>query len=109
MAITPKVLGQAIPGAATPADLVTAGGAETITVSTISCCNRNAASTTFKIEVAVAAAVSEAKQALYEDITIAGNDTFAATVGVTLGNSDVIRCESASGFVAFQAFGHVET
>jgi len=109
MAITPSILAQTQPGAASLTDSYTVPGATTTTISTITACNTNAASTTFQVTVAPAGAVDANVHALYEDITIAGNDTFAATLGITLGATDVIRVESASGNVVFHIYGHEET
>lgn len=44
-------------------------------------------------------------QYLYYDLPLDANDTFIATIGLTLANSDVIRVQAASNGIAFNFFG----
>lgn len=74
------------------------------TVSTLSVCNRGTA-TTFRVSMAVAGAADDVKQYLYYDLPIGANDTFLATIGITLGETDVVRCYAASDNVSFNLFG----
>ena len=102
---TLKVLGQSAPTAATLTDLYTVPAATQTTVSSITVCNRSATATTFRLSVAVAGAADATTQYLYYDVDINGNDTFTATLGITLGATDKIRCYATLATVTFTAFG----
>lgn len=103
MAEVLKVLGQQIPAAATLTALYTA--AAVATVSSLVACNESVSAATIRISVAVAGAGDDPKQYLYFDLPLAANDSFAATLGITLSASDVVRCQSSNGQVAFNLFG----
>ncbi len=97
-------------GAATAGTLVTASGNGTV-VSTITVCNTSSPATTFRIWVRTGGNVSTdsvATQALFYDMTLAGNDTFVAQIGATLSSSGTpenIRVQAAATGVVFVAFG----
>lgn len=103
MAVTCKVLGQAAPSATTETTLYTA--AAQAVASTILVCNRSASPATFRVSVAVAGAATENKQYIYYDIAVSGNDTFAATIGITLGATDVVRVYGSTATLSFTLFG----
>ncbi len=105
MADTPKILGQSNPLAATPTDLYTVPSSTNTTVSTIFVANRSATATSFRISVADAGAADSNEQYLYYDVSIAGNDTFAATVGLALEATDKIRVYATLATLSFNAFG----
>lgn len=105
MTNTIKVLGQANPSAATLTDAYTVPGATTATVSSIMVANRSSVATAFRISVAVAGAADSNEQYLYYDIAIPGNDTFAATLGVTLAATDVVRVYATLATLSFQIYG----
>lgn len=103
MAATNKVLGQSAPNATTETTLYTAPSQAV--VSTMMICNRSTTPTTFRVSVGVAGAATENKQYLYYDLTIAGNDTFAATIGMTLAATDVVRVYAGTNTLSFTLFG----
>lgn len=103
MATAAKVLGQAAPSATTETTLYTAPSQAV--ASTILVCNRSASPTSFRVSVAVAGAATENKQYLYYDLAIAGNDTFAATIGLTLAATDVVRVYAGAATLSFTLFG----
>lgn len=103
MTTTNKVLGQAAPNATTEGTLYTAPSAAIC--STLIVCNRSATPTTFRVSVGVGGAATENKQYLYYDVPIAGNDTFAATIGLTLANTDVVRIYAGAATLSFTLFG----
>jgi hypothetical protein len=105
VAETFKVLGQSNPGAATPADLYTVPAATKTVISTLVVANRSATPDKFRISIAVAGEVTDNKQYLYYDVDIPGNDTFAATLGVTIATTDVVRVYSTNGTCSFNLFG----
>lgn len=105
MAASPKVLGQSNPLATTLTDAYTVPGATRTTVSTITVANRSATATSFRISVAVAGAADSLEQYVFYDIPIQGNDTFAGTIGITLGPADVVRVYAALATLSFNIFG----
>lgn len=105
MATANKVLGQSKPGAATLTDLYTVPGATSTVASTITVCNQSSVATSFRISVAPAGAADTASQYLYYDVAIAGNDTFAATIGITLATTDVVRVYNTLATLSFSLFG----
>ena len=100
-----KVLGQSNPLAATLTDIYTVPAAKYAVVSSIVVCNRSATPTAFRVTVAVAGAAHDDKQCLYYDIPIPGNDTFVATIGVTLAATDVVRVYTILATCSFNLFG----
>lgn len=105
MAETLKVLGQSVPVANALTDAYTVPAATQATVSSVVVANQNSGTTVFRVSIAVAGAADTAKQYLYYDLPLAGNDTFVATIGVTIGATDVIRVMSSLGNVSFNIFG----
>ena len=105
MTDTLKVLGQSAPGAASLTDLYPVPGATGTAVSSVSVCNRSATPTTFRLSVAPAGAADANSQYLYYDVPIAGNDTFVATLGITLAATDKVRCYATLATLSFSLFG----
>ena len=104
MAQTLKLLGQSAPSATTETDLYTVPSATTTVISSLVICNRSTA-TTFRVYVADAGAATANKQYLYYDTPIGANDTFIATIGITLEATDVLRVYAGSANLSFNAFG----
>ena len=104
-----KTLEQANPAATTLTDFYTVPAATTTVVSSIVICNQASTDATFRISVAVAGAVNSAKQYIYYDTTIYGNDSFVATIGGALGATDVIRIYASSATLSISAFGAENT
>jgi hypothetical protein len=112
MATTYKVLGQASPLAATPTILDAVVPTSTSwVVSTITVCNQSSIATAFRISVRKAADASSelAKQFLYYDVVIAGNDTFTATVGLSLATGDAVWVYATLATLSFNLFGSAIT
>jgi hypothetical protein len=105
MANVYKILGQSSPAATTPVDLYTVPTATSTVCSSISICNRGTTQTTFRVSISQAGAATENKDYIYYDVTLAGNDTFIATIGVTLATTDKIRVYSGNNNLSFQLFG----
>ena len=104
MAETLKVLGQLNPSATTLSTLYTVPAATSATVSTLVVCNQSTAGS-FRVSVAVAGAVDNAKQYLYYDTAIAANASFGFTIGITLATTDVVRVYASSTTMSFNLFG----
>ncbi len=105
MAISYLVLGQIIPPANAATNLYTVPPYISTVVSTIAVCNQANTPTTFSLSIRPAGANVETKHYLNYNTAIAGNDTIALTLGITLATTDVITATSASGTVSFVAFG----
>jgi len=105
MAEAYKVLGQSDPVAATLTDAYTVPGATSTVVSTVTVANRAATGTSFRISVAQAGAANNDDQYVWYDIAIPGNDTFGATMGLTLATTDVVRVYATLATLTFSIFG----
>lgn len=105
MATTYKILGQSKPSAATLTAAYTVPALTTATVSTITVANQSATATAFRISVAINGAADTAAQYLYYDIAISGNNTFATTIGITLGAGDIVRVYNTLATCSFNIFG----
>lgn len=105
MAEAQLVLGQAAPGATTATTLYTVPGATSAVVSTLVVTNRAATADTFRVSIRIAAAADATKQYLYYDVAIPGNDTFVATIGLTLATTDVVTVYAGTANLTFQLFG----
>ena len=100
-----KVLGQSNPNAATLTDMYTVPGSKQVTGSSFVVTNRSGTLTTFRISIAVSGAADDDKQYIYYDVRIAGNDSFTATIGVTLAATDVVRVRATLATLSFNFFG----
>ncbi len=100
-----KVLDQTAPSATTLTDAYTVPAATSAVVSTITVCNRSATPTAFRVSVAPAGAGDTVAHYLYYDVAILGNDTFAATLGITLAATDVVRVYATLATLSFSIFG----
>jgi hypothetical protein len=102
---TIKVLGQSSPSATSLTDAYTVPALTAAAISSIIICNRGVEYANVRISVAVAGAADDVKQYVYYDLLCDPNNTFIATVGLTLSAADVIRVYSDTGNVSFQFFG----
>ncbi len=105
MATTIKSLGQSAPSATTETDLYTVPALRSAVISTVLVCNRGATATTFRISHAVGGGVTANKDYLYYDVTIAGNDTFAATLGICMAATDKMKVYAGNGNLSFNLYG----
>lgn len=99
------VLAQISPslGSLTPAYTVPVS--TTATISSISICNTTATPATFRISIQIGGTGDNIKQYLYYDLPLLNNDTFIATVGLTLGTGDIIAVQTNANNIAFNIFG----
>ena len=105
MPTTYKVLAQSKPTAATLTNAYTVPALTQTTVSSLVVANQTATATAFRISVAIGGAADTPAQYLYYDIAIPANDTFVATVGVTLGAGDIIRVRNTLANLSFNFYG----
>lgn len=111
MPTTYKILGQVDTGTTNPAVLYTVPNApatQTI-VSSIVVANRSSVDIAgFRVSINPNGVGPSSEQYLYYDVPIAQNDTFIATVGITMDSDDTITVEAtglAAGDLSFQLFG----
>ena len=105
MAQAYKVLGQSNPSATTLTALYTVPASTSAVASTIFVANRSSVATSFRISIAKAGAGDSGEQYIYYDIAIPGNDTFAATVGISLATTDVVRVYATLATLSFTLSG----
>ena len=106
MAVTYKVLGQVAPNANTVSNVYTVPAATQAIVSTIMIVNRNNnANATYRIAVQPGGAALANQHYIAFDAPIAALDTVALSLGITLGNTDIISVYSANANLSFSVFG----
>jgi hypothetical protein len=109
MAEIRKILGQldADDAASGVAYTVAAGSREAI-VSSLVFCNRSTTATLCAFVASSGDAVSSSDQFIYHNLSLPANDTFVATIGITLSGGDKIgiACDSAlASAVTVNVFG----
>jgi hypothetical protein len=109
MASTRKILGQVAPSAATPTTLYIVPSATDAVISSVTVCNRGAVETTFRIAIRQGGAGLSNEHYLYYDVIIAANDTFIATIGLTLAALDVVTVYATLATLSFHIYGQENT
>jgi hypothetical protein len=102
---TLKVLGQSNPLATTLTTLYTVPAATSTVCSSIVVCNRSATPTTFRIAVRPLGAAISNEHYLFYDVNILANDSFIATIGITLAETDVVSVYATLATLSFSLFG----
>jgi hypothetical protein len=105
MALAYKVLGQINPTANTFTTIYTVPSATSTIVSTLVVCNQANTATTFSVAVQPQGASLVSKNYLNFNTPLPANDSITLTIGMTLGNTDILSGNAASGSVSFSAFG----
>jgi len=100
-----KVLGQSNPSAITATTLYTVPASRSTVVSTITITNLASTSATFRIAIRQGGAALANAQYVAYDSNLAGNNTVALTLGITLATTDVVTVYASTANVTFQAFG----
>lgn len=100
-----KVLGQLACAATTEEAVYKVPSAKQAVISTVVICNRTSSSVTFRLYVAVDDAATDNKMYLYYDASLPGNDTFTATLGITMGADDELRFYCSAASCSVNAFG----
>jgi hypothetical protein len=99
-----KIIGQSAPSATTEATLYTVPDSKGAVISSLTVCNRGAAAT-FRVSVSYGGNATANTDYIYYDLPIAANETFIATIGVTVSNTDKIRVYASTANLTFQAYG----
>lgn len=102
---TYKILGQSIPTSNSLTTLYTVPSSGQSVSSSIVCCNQNASYAKIRISVAIAGAADTLAQYLAYDLQVPGNESYIATIGISLQATDVVRVQSDTGNVSFNLFG----
>lgn len=105
MATTYKVLGQSAPSATTATTLYTVPSSTQAVVSTIAVCNRGSSSATFRVAIRPDGASLATSHYIAYDSTVTANNSTFITIGVTLGDTDVITVYASTADLTFSAFG----
>lgn len=71
----------------------------------ITVCNRNAYTTSFRLNIAIKAAATDPKQYLYYDLPVPAHDNFMATFRVTLNAADVVRVYAGTSGLSVTLYG----
>ena len=105
MGILYKVLGQVQSTANTSTTLYTVPALTNTVLSTITVCNQANTFAWFNLAVQPAGASLVSKNYINYNTPVPGNDTISLTLGITLGNTDVISCNANTSTISFNAFG----
>lgn len=105
MATNYKVLGQSAPSATTDTTLYTVPAATQAVISTITVANRATTAATFRIAVRPDGAALANQHYVAFDVLIDPNATTTFTLGITLGDTDVVTVRASTANLSFCAFG----
>lgn len=100
-----RVLAQSSPAAGVLTDAYTCATTGAV-ISSVVICSRSPSVVAFvRISVAVGGAADDPSQYVYYDLPMPPNDTFIATVGISLRTGDIIRVYSDQAVISFNIFG----
>jgi hypothetical protein len=106
MTDTLKVLGQAYPTAATITTLYTVPALTSTTCSTLTICNLSTTTAdTVSVLVKIGGAATSNQQYIIYLMPMQPNNTYTATIGITVATTDVVSCFSTNGTCSFNLFG----
>lgn len=105
MATNYKVLGQSAPSATTATTLYTVPSSTQAVISTVNVCNRGTAAATFRIAVRPDGATLANQHYIAYDVNISPGQSIPWTIGITLGDTDVVTVYASTADLAFSAFG----
>jgi hypothetical protein len=100
-----KVLGQVAPSATTATTAYTVPSATQAVLSTIVVANRASSAGSYRIAIRPDGASLATTHYVAYDIAIAANDSTALTLGITLGDTDVVTVYASSADMTFSVFG----
>lgn len=105
MATNYKVLGQASPTSNADTNLYTVPASTQTVISSIVICNRDSSNNTFRIAVRPANTALANQHYISFDTDVPARDTISLSLGLSLGNTDVITINTMSGNVSYSIFG----
>lgn len=100
-----KVLGQEQANTNATVTLYTVPSATQAIISTVNVCNLASANSTFRLAVRPAGAVLQLKHHLNFDTIVPGRDSINISLGLTMGNTDVLTGYANTGNIVFNVFG----
>tara|TARA_Y100000114_G_C11605166_1_gene252400 strand:+ start:134 stop:463 length:330 start_codon:yes stop_codon:yes gene_type:complete len=100
-----KILGQVADASANDVELYLVPASTSAIVSSITVCNREAATNTFRISTKTDNSSVANTDYIAYDTSIAANDTVTLTLGITLQAGAEISVGASDANVTFQAFG----
>lgn len=100
-----RVIKQNSPIASTLTDMYVVPINLLVTLGSLVVCNRENATTTFKISLAVGGEGDNLKQYLFYDVDLCAKQTLQFGLAAPIAYNDVIRVWSANGQVSFTLFG----
>ena len=89
-----RVLAQAAPTSTSTVDLYTVPASTQTVTSTLVICNRAAANASYNIAIRPAAASLANQHYIAFNTTVPANDAVTLTIGMTLGNTDVVTVQA---------------
>jgi hypothetical protein len=105
MAYTYKVLAQSAPSATTNTDVYTVGSGKQAIISTMTIANRSGTAANYRIAIRPAGATLANQHYIAYDVVVLGNDTTALTLGITLGQTDVVTVYASTANLSVGLFG----
>jgi hypothetical protein len=100
-----KVLGQSAPGATTNTNVYTVPSSTQSVVSTITVCNRDSSSATYRIAIRPNGATISNEHYIAYDASVPSKETIAITIGITLDENDIVTVYSSNANTTFNVFG----
>lgn len=100
-----KILGQVSPAATTNTVLCVVPPSISFLGSSLTVCNTNSVYAVFRVYVVKSGGSAGISNALYYDVIIPENETFIATVGLTMATGDSIVVYASNSNLSFQLFG----
>ena len=104
-----KILGQAAPSATTETDLYTVPSSTSTVASSLIICNRGASDASVRVSISQGGGATVNKDYIYYSLIIPANDTFIATIGISLATTDKVRVYASTANVSFNLFGKENT
>jgi hypothetical protein len=105
MPITYKVLGQVAPSGQVDTNLYTVPLSTQTIVSSVSVCNTGSASTLYRIAVRPSGETLAPKHYIAYDAYAEANNSVFLTLGLSLGDTDVVSVYASSEILSFGLFG----
>ena len=105
MATVHKLLGNIKNAAATQELLYVVPASTETVVSSIIICNQSGTATSFRVAVLPGGGTVATTDYIYYDLPISGNDTFIATIGITMVATDEIEVYAPLATLSMVAFG----
>jgi hypothetical protein len=100
-----KIFGQQAPATNTFSTLYTVPLAQSAVVSTVTACNYNVTNTTFRVAIVPSGSPLFPNAYIAYDTALPAQDSIALSLGMTMGNTDVLTVYSFLGNVSFNVFG----